>query len=393
MRQRLISRSPDLKKLRDEGYEVNVDSGYLIITHVPYVTERREVAYGTLVSDLTLNGDITVRPQDHVVKFAGETPCDRDGVPLDRVINSHLNQAITSELTVTHLFSSKPPAGYAHYFEKMTTYISILGAPAQAIDPTATATTFPVVQDDDAESVFKYMDTASSRAGITAVTEKLQLGKVAIIGLGGSGVYILDFVAKTPVREIHLWDDDLFLQHNAFRAPGAASVEELRVAQCKAVHWQAQYARMRHGIVAHEGFLDASNVSELQGMDFVFLSLSSGEAKRLTIPKLEAWAIPFVDVGMGLYEADGALAGQLRTTTSTDAQRDHVHTKKRIPFTDGETDDEYSQNVQIVELNALNAALAVVRWKKLFGFYHDLEHEHFSVYTIDGNHVLNEDQA
>ena len=34
---------------------------------------------------------------------------------------------------------------------------------------------------------------------------------------------------------------------------------------------------------------------------------------------------------------------------------------------------------------------AVIKWKKLFGFYADLEHEHHSAYTIDGNHLTNED--
>jgi len=41
----------------------------------------------------------------------------------------------------------------------------------------------------------------------------------------------------------------------------------------------------------------------------------------------------------------------------------------------------------------LNAALAVIKWKKLFGFYFDFEQELSSTYTIDGNHLLNEDQA
>ena len=36
------------------------------------------------------------------------------------------------------------------------------------------------------------------------VTMKLELRKIAILGLGGTGSYVLYFVAKTPVREIHL---------------------------------------------------------------------------------------------------------------------------------------------------------------------------------------------
>lgn len=55
--------------------------------------------------------------------------------------------------------------------------------------------------------------------------------------------------------------------------------------------------------------------------------------------------------------------------------------------------DEYAQNIQIADLNALNAALAVIKWKKLCGFYQDFEHEHHSTYTSDGNAMTNEDQA
>lgn len=61
--------------------------------------------------------------------------------------------------------------------------------------------------------------------------------------------------------------------------------------------------------------------------------------------------------------------------------------------TSGEDNNEYSRNIQIADLNALNAALAVIKWKKIFGFYGDLEHEHFSTYDIDGNHLNNEDQV
>ena len=42
--------------------------------------------------------------------------------------------------------------------------------------------------------MFKYADTASSRAGIAVATAKLEIGKVGIVGVGGSGSYILDLV-------------------------------------------------------------------------------------------------------------------------------------------------------------------------------------------------------
>ena len=65
-------------------------------------------------------------------------------------------------------------------------------------------------------------------SGNRANAEKLAQETVAIIGVGGTGGYILDQVAKTPAPEIRLFDADEFMSHNAFRAPGAASLEELR---------------------------------------------------------------------------------------------------------------------------------------------------------------------
>jgi hypothetical protein len=128
-------------------------------------------------------------------------------------------------------------------------------------------------------------------------------------------------------------------------------------------------------------------------MDFVFLSIDDGTAKRTIVAALEEYGIPFIDVGMGVYESEGSLAGLLRVTTSTPQKREHVREKNRIPFSSSDDENGYSQNIQIADLNALNAALAVVKWKKLRGFYRDLEREHFSVYAVDGSHLLNEDQA
>ena len=81
--------------------------------------------------------------------------------------------------------------------------------------------------------MFCYTDTASSRAEIGVVSAKLKGGAVGIVGLGGTGSYILDLVAKTPMAEIHLFDGDKLLQHNAFRAPGAPSIETLKEAPLK----------------------------------------------------------------------------------------------------------------------------------------------------------------
>lgn len=392
MSQQLINRSHDLKRLRDEGYDIKVKSGHLLVKDVPYLNSNKDIKRGVLVSTLTLAGDITTTPDNHVIHFAGDHPCNQDGSEIAQIKNSS-NRNTFGDIVIDHTFSAKPTSGcYEDYYAKITNYVAILSGRAAAIDPNVTAKTFPIVEPDEEESVFNYIDTASSRAEINNVTKKLELEKIAIIGLGGTGSYVLDLVAKTPVKAIHLFDGDTLLQHNAFRSPGAPSIDELRTKPPKSTYLREKYSKMHRGIVAHEFKITSANIEQLQGMDFVFLCLDMGGAKKSIIEKLEQFTIPFVDVGMGLYITDdSSLGGILRVTSSTPKQREHA--RSRISFSDESGYNEYARNIQIADLNALNAALAVIKWKKLFGFYLDLDHEHHSTYTIDGNALVNEDNS
>jgi len=394
MSHQLISRSPDLKRLRDEGYDLEIKSGYLLVKDVPYVNSRKEVKRGILVSKLILAGDVTTRPDDHVAYFAGDHPCNADGVEIDKIKNSSSERVLGEGVVIQHSFSAKPKPSdfYEDYYAKVTTYAAILSGPAQVIDPPISAKTFPVIEPgkENEESVFNYIDTASSRAEINLITRKLELGKIAIVGLGGTGSYVLDLVAKTPVKEIHLFDGDTFLQHNAFRSPGAPSIDDLKAKPGKVAHFKNLYSKMHRGIVDHEGYIEVGNVEELQKMDFVFLCLDNGEAKKLIVERLEYFGLPFIDVGMGVNVTDYSLGGILRITASTPKRRDHV--RRRVSFADAGGGNEYNRNIQIADLNALNAALAVIKWKKLIGFYRDLKCEHHSTYTIDCNLLTSEDR-
>jgi hypothetical protein len=378
--------------LKEEGYDIEIRSGHLLLKSVPYVNAKREVVLGMLVSLLTLAGDETAQPADHVAMFAGEYPCRADGSPIEPIRNSSERRELDRGLIVDHSFSSKPTAGPdKNYYDKMTRYVTIISGQAEAIDPTATAKSNRFVEATDENSAFAYVDTASSNAGITAVSRSLELGKVGIVGLGGTGSYILDLVAKTPVKQIHLFDGDSFLQHNAFRAPGAPSIEDLRARPLKVDYLAQQYSKMHRGIVPHDYYLDRSNVEELRGMDFVFLALDRGYAKRDIVEKLLEWQVAFVDVGMGVDLTDGSLAGILRITSATAKKSDHV--LNRIPFSEADPNADYSRNIQIADLNALNAALAILQWKKHCGFYRDLERPHFITYTISTNVLTNEENA
>jgi hypothetical protein len=379
-----------LKRLRDEGYAVDIRSNHLLVSGVPYVNARQAIARGILVCELTLAGEMATAPGTHVMLFIGDHPCNKDGTEIAQIKHSSGNQDLGGSLIVNHSFSNKPADGYKDYYHKVTRYAEIISHPARSLDPSVTARNFAPVVSLENESVFNYCDTASSRAGITALTEKLARGNVAIVGLGGTGSYVLDLIAKTPVPEIHLFDGNWYLNHNAFRSPGAPSLAQLGEKLLKVNYFAEIYSRMHRGIVPHPCYIDGGNVDILRTMAFVFLCLDRGADKRQIVEPLVSWGVPFVDVGMGIELVDGQLGGILRVTTATPAKNDHLPV--RISFADA-GDDDYSSNIQIADLNALNASLAVLRWKKHCGFYRDFQREHHGTYTTDCHLLLGEDVA
>lgn len=389
MSQQLTARSADLRKLVEEGFQLEVRGGHLLTSHVPYVDSGRQVRYGVLVMELTLAGDVTTRPADHVARFIGDQPCDAEGQPLTGVINSSGKQDLGHGIVVDHLFSAKPRGGYRDFYHKVTAYVARLAGPAGVLDPTATARTFEPIESSAETSPFRYIDTATTRAGLERYAEHLAQMRIAIVGLGGTGCFILDLVAKTSVAAIHLYDGDRFLQHNPFRSPGATRLVELRGGPNKARHWAKVYRRMRRGLFAHPTMVGAVNVDELRKFDFVFLAIDDGPSRRLIVEALTSYGVSFIDVGLGVHDIDERLSADIRVSAGTAT---HPADRNRIPMQAGGPENDYRHNIQIAEFNALNATLAVIKWKKLIGIYADLEEEHCSTYTSSVNAIANSDR-
>lgn len=390
MSQQLIKSNPHLKRLRDEGYQVEIQGGHLIVHHIPYLNSNKEIKYGILVSQITLVGGNVAAPHTHVIDFAGENPCNIDGSVISEIQHSVNQKRLTATLVIDRSFSNKPPAGYSNHYEKVKRYADIISAPAKYLDDKVTEKTFKVIPDLENETPFRYIDTNSSRAKIEYINEKLKGQKISIIGLGGTGAYILDQVAKTQVSEIHIYDGDTFDQHNAFRSPGAASLEILSESLSKVNYYYGIYSEMHKGVQVHEYNVKKGDLTELDGMSFVFVSIDNNAARKMITDYLAQNRIPFVDVGLGVTEVNGELIGAVRVTAGSSRKIDHLVT--RI-FPEEIGDNEYASNIQISDLNALNAILAVIRWKKEFGVYADLENEHHSTYTIEVSKIINDDHA
>ncbi len=372
MSQELICRNPILQQLLSDGFDIEVRDGLLIVHHIPYLNSKVEMLSGTLIMPLVTAGDIVREPDSHTAYWAGQQPCNCDGTIIPSLVNSSQRNNYGKGGVSDYFLSCCPDITnkYKDYYEKVTTYFNMISAPARNLDYIRFCQLWKATINHSASSSLCYDDTNASRAGIVGVNEKYSGQKVAIIGLGGTGSYLLDYLAKTDVAEIHLYDNDTFDTHNAFRGPGAPSLDQLRSQQLKVDYWSEIYKRMHSGILAHPVRITKDNQSELMDKNMVFICVDNPSVRNSISAYLAENEIPFIDSGMGLECSNNSLNGLVRITTGFYGHYNHLKEAYGDGLTDVE-DDVYKSNIQIAELNSLAAVLSIIKWKKMLGVYND----------------------
>ena len=386
MSRKLVNLNPDLKRLADEGYAIRCLSGYLVVSHIPYLNSQREVAFGSLVSVMTLMSENRIAPpQDHQLFWCGEHPCHLDGTPISQLGGGPHVAEFGEGLRSGFLWSNKPPQGFPDFFTKIDSYANIVSGPAMEINPSVTPKCFIEVKSDEPDSPFHFPDTMSSRASIFDLNRPFESHTVSIIGLGGTGSYVLDFVSKMPVREIRLFDDDKFFVHNAFRRPGSSVEQDFE--RYKVELLAEDYGTFHKNVRPFPKRITSDDCDDLTGSSFVFVCVDRGPARLAITRALMDLQIPFVDVGMGLSREDGGLSGMVRTTLIDGGEWNVLLDKGFLPIKDAE-DDVYSSNIQIGELNALNACLAVIKYKRRFGVYVTEVSAFHSLFDVGADSIL-----
>ena len=173
---------------------------------------------------------------------------------------------------------------------------------------------------------------------------------------------------KTPVKAIRAFDGDSYHVHNAFRSPG--KLDEADLGKKKAEVYRLRYGNFHEGLEVHVKYVDRSSVTDFEGVTFVFVCVDKGSARAKIFDLLIDLNIPFIDVGMGLNRKQEALSGMIRATYYAADSGAKVRDMQLAEMVD-DPDDVYRKNIQIAELNALNACTAVMRYKQLRGFYID----------------------
>ena len=369
----LVNHNSDIKRLLEKGFALAQDGGFLVIRNIPYLDSQQQLQVGAVVTKLEYIDEFRVKQENHQVFFAGSSPYYADGTPILNIGDSSANLALSEaskDVVVQRSFSNKRmlPSGefreYIDFFEKINSYVDIISSPAIDLH-NANPYTFRSIETVP-NSVFKFHDTLTSRAEITDLVAKFSDDVVAIIGLGGTGAYLLDFLVKTPVREIRAFDRDKYHVHNAFRSPGRLEKSELD--QSKAQVYHSRYDNFRHGLSIAPKNIDATCHADLEGVTFAFVCVDKGSARSEIFDLLIGMDIPFIDVGMGLIRLGSPLAGNLQTTYYSVENAEQVRGFGYAQTAD-DPNEEYKVNVQISELNALNACIAIMKFKQLRGFY------------------------
>ena len=368
--QKLVSHNEDLAKLVRKGYAVTFDSGWMIIRDVPYLDAQRNLNWGAIATKLVPVDENRVNQEDHTILFAGSAPHELDGSPIANLAAGDHTLTLSEackDVIVERRFSNKPRATgvFENFYDKIESYVTIISGPAMHLYGVSPYT-FRSVQDNPQPSVFKLQDSLTTKAEISDLSEKFKDEVVAVIGLGGTGGYLLDFLVKMPIKEIRGFDLDDFHVHNAFRSPG--HLEQSELGTKKAAVYQGRYENFRLGLKLVAKRIDAECAADLDGVTFAFVSVDKGSSRSEIFDLLIARHIPFIDVGMGLKRSGGPIRGMMRVTYYPPEHAEMIRGKALAEMNDG-PDDMYRTNIQIAELNALNASLAVIRYKQLRGFY------------------------
>jgi hypothetical protein len=388
----LANHNDDLRRLIEKGYALAVDpSQYLVIRDIPYLDEGGELQIAAIVMKFVDAGQDRVVQDDHQIFFAGGVPYGLSAQPIPNLGGGATTLALSeasSDVVVQRSFSNKPLGSgkFEDFFQKVESYVSIISGPAIERYG-ANPLTFRIVDTPQDCLPFKVRDTLTSRAEIGDLSSKLKDDVVAVVGIGGTGAFLLDFLVKTPVREIRAFDADCFYVHNAFRSPGRLDPSE--IGKPKSEVYQSRYESFRNGLVIQRKEIDATSAADFTGVTFAFVCVDKGNARAGIFDLLISLGIPFIDVGMGLDRRNGALNGMLRTTYYPSDRASTLRSQGLAELVD-RPDDLYQSNIQIAELNALNACMAILRYKQLRGFYFEEVATHHLLFRVGDLKVVSD---
>ena len=360
-----------LERVVQAGLDYTIEGDTLTVGPIPYRLSSGAVGHGELICHVEREGARLRAPGDHTVGWiADEKPHTRSGAVLENLIHQPAPQGWANGMTSICGMSRKAhDRGYGDYGEKMLAYARLI----------ARETGRNWKRDSVGSGVVKDgnnmvdQETGLTRSAIGDMDQLFKREKLAVIGAGGTGGFIVDMIAKCNVASIDIYDDDVVSQHTQLRWPGVVKRSVVEEHRNKAEYLAQVYAsRTNKNIRGHDLRVGRSDLTLFRNKTMVFVAVDRGSGRREILTGLTELAVNFIDCGIDLRrDSDGltASARVVRTAREDDREK-RIALVEKTPGRDfGE--GMYEAAVQTAEINALNATLAVIAWKQGIGFYKD----------------------
>ena len=357
------------------GWHIEVGGDHIVVAGIPYRQQDGgsgvcQVTVWVHEDGLTMKAPPNGSGATHAAGIGGVT-----GGKAYHANGETVGNVIWTDNTHECVISIKLDSGnYADAWHALLNYCSIVAAAAQAGGDQ---------EPQRMNRLFQFETLGENTPDIREWQDKGSGQKIGIVGLGGVGLWLLDLMSKTDVGEIRIWDGDHIEGRNLLRAPGWAGQDA--IGKNKAEYFGQLYSQFRKGISICPEYLDPDGPSDLfDGLDFVFIAIDRADTRGALCERLEEAGVSFVDVGMGIERQQGEVRGSLQVFFSgKDAGRWRIG----IPTVVGIGEQEY-HILQLADLAALNASLAVGVWRRHIGQYAKDSKDWLVRYSVEGNTLL-----
>ena len=354
----------DLERLVKAGFRVSLHSDVLVVEPVAYRRSDGGISTGKIVLPCAIGPGATGAPSTHQVWWDGEKPHREDG-QVTRAYLGEEERTWSGGATSNHSFSHKPQSGYSSYYQAVRNYAKILADDAGVDWHPSTG---PGELKVSGESQLQQRETGLARIGLSDLEAVYGTQRVAIIGAGGTGGYIMDLVAKCPVKSIQIYDDDVIEHHTGLRWPGSHPPSERDLGTSKSEYLARRYSEWHKHITGYAMRVNREKAGQIETQaDVVFIAIDDGESRGEIVAGIDQRKT-VIDCGVDISRNSAGLVGTSRVTRMGHETESVEAVRRRLPVAKHEN-EEYERNQQLAEMNALNACFAVLAWKESIGIY------------------------
>ena len=207
---------------------------------------------------------------------------------------------------------------------------------------------------------------------------------VAIVGLGGVGAWIADFVVKADPREVHGWDYDCIEPKNILRMPGGLD-PNVWIGRPKADWFQETYSVIHTSVHGHNVKVLPERVQEvIERTTFAFVAVDDAEDRMMVCDALANAGIPFVVVGLSPVRKDKRVKVSMRIVTA------HVGVsswREAIPQVGQAGQDDYG-SLDLPDVYSMAAGWAIQSWRKMRGQFWQKDREECLDYSANDQSLI-----